>query len=268
MQAYDPSLVNKHHCTINANSDTLRFFSDLHVSLKLLNQSKYSAAQKLLLRSLKQMDERGDGDVPDPAHWVALNAVGVSMSLGGRYQEADSYLRRALVQIETLSNEGLSQDAYADIAGCLGDLAANNIKSRSGKDVEAFHLLKRALYMSERAYRPNHTLIESSQSLLPLAILAQDPQRANLLAHKMLDSNSCMQRLLFNTEQVKVAEPGAARSLGMLASVVVETDQTDTAVRIAAAARQATAQHCGEGSADHARAVMTLARAHFLAGRR
>ena len=78
----------------------------------------------------------------------------------------------------------------------------------------------------------------------------------------------CMQRLLFNAEQVKVAEPGAARSLGMLASVVVETDQTDTAVRIAAAARRAIAQHCGEGSADHARAVMTLARAHFLAGRR
>ena len=196
------------------------------------------------------------------------------MCLGGKYKEANTYLRRSLSHIEDLSKQGLSQDAYADVAGCLGDIAVNILKSKSRNDAESYHLLKRALYMSERAYRPNTAIVESSKSLLALASLGHDPDTANLMAHRMLDTNSIMQAFLYEGKkgsaniQDRVNVSGAARSFGTLAAVITETEEGDAALQIADTARKAILRHCGEGSADHARACMTLARAHFLEGRR
>ena len=259
---FDSNLVNKHHCSINTSKETVQFFSDLTASLSLVKQSKYSASQKLLLAGLDKMD------LQSPAYWVVLNAIGVTMLLGGRYQESNMYLRRALSSIEALSKQGLSQDAYTDLAGCLGDIAVNNLKSKCENGGEAFHLLKRALYMSERAYRPNAAIIENSRSLLALAAMQHDRQKAKDLALKMLDSNSSMQAFLLDRDDIKSGDEGAARSFGILAAVLTEADDGDSAIRVAAAARNAMRRRCGEGSADHARATMTLARARFLVARR
>jgi tetratricopeptide (TPR) repeat protein len=264
-QNFDSSTVNKHHCVINANHETLKFLADLKISLNFLEKSKYTASENILLAVLEEMDSIPQ---PSPAHWVVLNAIGVTLLLKGRYEESDGYLRRALSKIETLSKQGLSQDAYADIAGCLGDIAVNNLKSKRGNEVEAFYLLKRALFMSERAYRPNAAIVENSHSLLALAAVPHDLQKARELAHKMLDSNSTMQEFLLDRDKTKLGQEGAARSLGILAAVLTETDAPDAAIRVAAAARNAVRRQCGDGSVDHARAMMTLARAHFLDARR
>jgi hypothetical protein len=247
---------------MQADSETLKFFADFNTSLRLLNNSKYSASQKLLLASLAKMDQ-----TDTPAKWVALNAVGVSMLLGGRYHEADVYLRQSLSNLEILSKQGLSQDAYADIAGCLGDLAANIMKSRATNESEAFHMLKRALYMSERAYRPNLSIIQSTHSLLALATLSQDRQAAKKTADKMLSSSDSMLELL-SDERKPCADAGAARSLGILASVLTDAGDCDSAVKVATASHSAMVESCGASSVDCARATMTLARAHFVSARR
>jgi hypothetical protein len=246
---------------MHADDKTLKFFAQFNTSLRLIKNSKYSASQRLLLTSLTEMDQ-SDTSVK----WVALNAVGVSMSLGGRYHEADTYLRQSLSHLEILSKQGLSQDAYADIAGCLGDLAANIIKSRAANYSEAFHMLKRALYMSERAYRPNLSIIQSTQSLIALATLSQDTQQAKKLADTMLTSDSMVE--ILRDERKSCTDAGAARSLGVLASVLTDAEDNDAAVRVATASSSAILQSCGASSADYARATMTLARAQFFSARR
>jgi hypothetical protein len=229
----------------------------------MLNNSRYSSCQRLLQGSLSKLDQ-----VDAPAKWVALNAMGVSMCLGGRYHDADAYLRQSLSHLEILSRQGLSQDAYADIAGCLGDLSANIILSRAANESEAFHMLKRALYMSERAYRPNLPILQSTHSLLALATLSHDTQKAKFLADKMLSTNDSMLELLCNEKNKPCTDAGAARSLGILAAVLTETDDCAGAIRVATASRSAMLQSCGASSADYARATMTLARAHFVAAHR
>ena len=261
-QGFDSTAVNKYHCAIDADQKTFKFFADFHKSLRMLNNSKYSACQRLLQTSLTTMNQ-----VDAPAKWVALNAMGVSMFLGGRYHDADAYLRQSLSHLEILSKQGLSQDAYADIAGCLGDLAANIIKSRAANESEAFHMLKTALYMSERAYRPNVPILQSTQSLLALATLSHDKQKAKNLADKMLSSSDKMSELLRSDNNTPCTDAGAARSLGILAAVLTETDDCSAAVRVASASRSAMLQSCGASSADYARATMTLAHAHFAAAR-
>lgn len=262
-QGFDSTAVNKYHCAIDADDETLNFFADFHKSLRMLSHSKYSACQRVLLASLTKMDQ-----VDAPAKWVALNAIGVSMCLGGRYHDADAYLRQSLSHLEILSKQGLSQDAYADIAGCLEDLAANIILSRAANASEAFHMLKRALYMSERAYRPNASILQSAHSLLALATLSHDTEKAKKMAEKMLSSDDSMLELLCNRKNTPCTDAGAARSLGILAAVLTETDDCAAAVRVATASRSAMVQSCGASSADYARATMTLARAHFVAARR
>jgi hypothetical protein len=250
---------------MHADDETSKFFADFQTSLRLMENSKYSASQKLLLATLTKMNQRHQADAP--AKWVALNAAGVSMFLGGRFHDADAYLRQSLSNLDILSKQGLSQDAYADIAGCLGDLAANIMKSRAANQSEAFHMLKRALYMSERAYRPNVSILQSTLSLLALANLSHDTQQAKTLADRMLSSDDSMLELLCD-EKKPCTDAGAARSLGILATVLTETDDCAAAVRVAVASRSAMLQSCGAGSADYARATMTLARAHFVLARR
>jgi hypothetical protein len=263
LQGFDSTNVNQYHCVIHADDEAMKFFVNFKKSLRLLNNSKYSSSQRLLLTSLTNMDQ-----ADAPAKWVALNAVGVSMLLGGRYHDADTYLRQSFSHLENLSKQGLSQDAFADIAGCLGDLAANIIKSRAANESEAFHMLKRALYMSERAYRPNVSILQSTQSLLALATLSHDTQKAKKMADRMLSSDSMLE-LLCDEKSKPCTDAGAARSLGILAAVLIETDDDCTAaVRVATASCRAMLQSCGASSADYARAAMTLARAHFVSGRR
>jgi hypothetical protein len=46
----------------------------------------------------------------------------------------------------------------------------------------AVKMLKRAKYMAERAYRPNHLLLDSINSNLAMAMMARDPESACSLA--------------------------------------------------------------------------------------
>jgi len=104
-----------------------------------------------------------------PASWPALNGLGLVEYRRGRYARADQLLQEALKQAQACSAQGLTHDAYVDLAGCLNDLAVNSIAL--GKFDNAKKHFGRATYLAERAYRPDLRTISclrSNQAMLCL----------------------------------------------------------------------------------------------------
>ncbi len=159
MQWVDPKFVNAHQCAIDQDALTKTILKRIQRSLALLEKGQYKKARKTLNPDGLSFKERSE-TMPRSVAWAAANAMGVVMFHAGEFGEADKHLRTALRHCQELTSDGLSQDAYADLAACLSDVAVNVLKWK-GESEEAANLLKRALYMAERAYRPNYHLIES-----------------------------------------------------------------------------------------------------------
>jgi len=85
------------------------------------------------------------------------NLAGVLAHHAGDHEAAARDLSSALRVAETQSRSGLGHDAYVDLAGVLIDTAVNELAR--GHAEPARHALKRARYMSERAYRPDARLL-------------------------------------------------------------------------------------------------------------
>ena len=83
---------------------------------------------------------------------LLLNTQGLSLHLLGETEAAHERLTEAL-KMATAAAAGGGHDAYVDIAGALGDVAANHIARQELSEAEA--ALKRGLFMLQRAYRPS-----------------------------------------------------------------------------------------------------------------
>ena len=250
-RGFESRLVNKHECTINPNDETKRVLESIEDSKRLLDKAKHRKAQEMLRESLEKMD-----DTAAPVKWVALNACGVALHLGGQYQEAERFLRLALAEVEALASRGMSQDAFVDLAGCMGDLAVNSIKV--GHADQAITITKRALFMTARAYRRDESVVQGLQVILSYATMEHDPIAAKNLAVKITPAISAL-------AEEKVV---CARSLGVLAEVMIGSSDELEGIKLANTSRSALNEMCGPTSVDFAAASMTLARGHFLLGKR
>ena len=145
------------------------------------------SAERLLAKSLASTQ----GVAHHPAAWVAANAMGVSLFMRAKHQEAEELFAKAQIHCDYLTTEGLVNDAYSDVAGVLCDRAANLIEGgfiEGGEDVgedgngrrmQAMKMLRRAKFMAERAYRPNTLLLDSLDLNLATALLGVDIEQAH-----------------------------------------------------------------------------------------
>ena len=81
------------------------------------------------------------------------NVLGIALHLEGNYEAAGAELQAALQLAEETGRRGATHDAFVDLAGCLGDLAANHVAL--GELDAAKMRVKRGLYMCTNAYRPS-----------------------------------------------------------------------------------------------------------------
>ena len=91
------------------------------------------------------------------------NVLGLALHGSGDYVQAHAHLESAVKLAEECGRQGAAHDAFVDVAGALGDLAANHIRLEQPQDAEK--LLKRGAYMLKRAYRPSPTAQACLQSV-------------------------------------------------------------------------------------------------------
>lgn len=194
LQVVDPRYVNAHQCTLDQDSSTQKILHRIKRSLALLEQGQYSKAHRTINPEGLSSEELS-ASAPRNIAWAAANTAGVVMFHAGEFSTADKLLRKALKHCEELTSNGLAQDAYCDLAACLSDVAVNVLKWK-GQSEEAANLLKRALYMTERAYRPNYHLIESLRSNLAAAYLETDPEQARTVVEKSVKTRDAVQTTL------------------------------------------------------------------------
>ena len=181
-QAVDPSLVNVHHAAMAIDAQSKAMIRQLAEGMKLLEQDRYRAARTRF--------SEWDGDDAHEAAWIRANAVGIALLCDGRASAGETQLRSALKGCNELSDRGMGSDSYSDIAGLLNDLAAaladQSFRAETPtKCDEMHHLLKRAKFMAERAYRPNWDLKQALNCNLAAALLLNgEAAQARTLAHQ------------------------------------------------------------------------------------
>jgi len=159
--------------------------------------------------------------------------MGVALFMGAKHEEAEAALVTAQRHTDELTRQGLVNDAYTDVGGVLCDRAANLIQSGEKEQVaDAVSMLKRAKFMAERAYRPNHLLLDSLNSNLAMALLPLDPEHAYSLATSCVRTGDAMEALttgvrgegsrLTRSAQERCAH---AKSLAVLALALVKMDR-------------------------------------------
>lgn len=84
-------------------------------------------------------------------------AQGLSLQHGGDLSAAASPLLRALHAVEATARTGRAHDQFVDVVGALSDCAALYVAQ--DRPSQATQLVKRALYLAKRAYRPDPHLI-------------------------------------------------------------------------------------------------------------
>jgi hypothetical protein len=149
------------------------------------NTGELVSAERLFAKSLASTQ----GVAHHPAAWVAANAMGVSLFMRAKHQEAEELFAKAQIHCDYLTTEGLVNDAYSDVAGVLCDRAANLIEGGfitggddgNGRRMEGMRMLRRAKFMAERAYRPNTLLLDSLDLNLATALLGVDIEQAHAL---------------------------------------------------------------------------------------
>jgi hypothetical protein len=147
------------------------------------------SAERLFVKSLNSTQ----GVEHHPAAWVAANAMGVSLFLRAKYQEAEQFFAKAQIHCDHLTTEGLVNDAYSDVTGVLCDRAANLIEGGfieggddgNGRRIKAVRMLRRAKFMAERAYRPNTLLLDSLDLNMATALLGVDIEQAHDLVSRV-----------------------------------------------------------------------------------
>ena len=275
-QVVDTELVNAHHCVLEAQTDcgTRDVLRLVRRGLRLLDKGgNYATAQRLFSEGMARTAHGDDGG--SSAAWVACNAVGISLMLGARHDEADVVLEKAQRHCEVLTQQGLVNDAYTDVAGVLCDRAANLIQIGEEKRVaEAIAMLKRAKFMAERAYRPSHRLLDSLSSNLAAALtLAGELEHAHDLAKSSVRTGDAMEALTTgvrgqDSKLVRTAPERFAHSkaLALLASTSVKRGAVEEGCAAANRAWDA-AENLPVDPLDSVRLYMCLASVHWLAAK-
>jgi len=137
--------------------------------------TQFEAPRNMLLEALGIMREgekyavEGTGRIP--AAWPALNGLGLLAHHAGDYEGADKLLREAVDGVQRCAKDGLAHDSFVDLSGCINDVAANYIAA--GDWAAAHKFGSRAIYMAERAYRPDLRTLSALRSNLAMTALLQ-----------------------------------------------------------------------------------------------
>lgn len=274
-QIVDPAFVNAHHCVVQARShrETLQVLRLIRRGLRLLNKGTHAGATRLFAKGVTVSNTHTHGSA-DPAAWVACNAMGLSLFLRGEHDEAEAILGQAQRHCEHLSEQGLINDAFSDMCGVLNDRAANLICARNAlRTQDAVGMLKRAKFMAERAYRPNHLLIDSLHGNLAVALMqVNELDQAFDLAKRAVRTGDAMEAVMTGVQDKSsrgtrraLEHVGHSKSLAVLALIAVKTGQMQEALATARRAHEALESlPAPPPPLEAARLYMCLASVHWL----
>ena len=277
----DSKLVNVHHCVIESRDDrnTLEVLRLVRRGLRLLDRGgNYAGAKRLFAKGMTKTDcDQMPAPAAGPAAWVAANAMGISLMLGAQHAEADDMLGQAQRHCQQLTEQGLVNDAYTDVAGVLCDRAANLIEIAEEESIsKAVAMLKRARFMAERAYRPNHVLIDALSTNLAVALtLTGELEQARDLVKSSVKMGDTLEALKTGVRSegsslVRSSSEllGHSKSLALDAAIAVKTGELDHSLTAAKRAWEtAGTGSLHAGALECARLFMCLASVHWLAAR-
>lgn len=201
-----------------------------------------AAASRTLFDSSLSHAEAGLAAAPRSAlrlRRALHNIAGVAHHLAGEYDPAHEHLQRALALAEDCGRHGASHDAYVDLAGVLGDLAANSCMRTELED--AAIALKRGRFMLQRAHQPSAAAQTCLHNVTGWVAFARGDFEAALTSHQ--EAHTLITRLPAHSgvpsawghaalggsiaALIALQRPRAAERLAAVAVQAVEVDELD-----------------------------------------